>query len=183
MTMGLRGNEIALTVPRPVKNDAPHWYVVHTSANHEKRVSEQFMYRGVEYFLPQYESMRRWKDRRMKLQLPLFPGYVFVHLALCDRLQVLQVPGVACLVGFSGQPAPLPDTEIEAIRASTAAHVRSEPHPYLTVGRRVRIARGALEGVEGILVRKKSAFRVVLSISLLMRSAAVEVEAGDIECI
>lgn len=159
----------------------PHWYAAHTSANHEKRVAVQLGQRSVEHFLPLYDSVRRWKDRRMKLQLPLFPGYVFVRLALPDRLKALQVPGVARLVGFNGQPAVLPDREIEALRTSLAAQLRAEPHPYLTVGRRVRIKRGAFEGVEGILIRRKNALRVVLSIDLIKRSASVEVDVGDLE--
>src|SRR5258708_5707825 len=101
----------------------PHWYAVYTSANHEKRVALQLGQRSVEPFLPLYDSQRRWKDRRMQLQLPLFPGYVFVHLAVRDRLRVLQIPGVAKLVGFNGAPAALPLAEIEAIRACVARSV------------------------------------------------------------
>src|SRR5258707_5091799 len=142
----------------------PHWYVAHTSANHEKRVTQQLLERSVENFLPLYDSVRRWKDRRMQVQLPLFPGYVFVRLPLRDRLKVLQVPGVARLISFNGQPAALPDNEIEALRAGLATRLRAEPHPYLTVGRRVRVKHGPLEGVEGILIRKKNACRVVLSL-------------------
>ena len=152
----------------------------YTSANHEKRVTMQLEQRSVEHFLPLYESLRRWKDRRMKLQLPLFPGYVFVRLALPDRLKVLQVPGVARLVGFNGQPAALPDREIQALRTSLAAQVRAEPHPYngWTPGRdRPR----TLAGWRGILIRKKNALKVVLSLDLIMRSASVEVDVGDIE--
>lgn len=164
----------------PIESMIPQWCVAYTSANHEKRVTEQLLQRSVEHFLPLYESVRRWKDRRMKLQVPLFPGYVFVRLPLCERMKVLQVPGVARLVGFNGQPAVLADKEIEALRTSTAAHLRVEPHPYLTVGRRVRIQRGVLEGVEGILIRRKNALRVVLSINLIMRSVSVEVDASDL---
>jgi transcription antitermination factor NusG len=171
----------AIAPTRPMESLTRRWYAAYTSANHEKRVTEQLLQRSVEHFLPLYESVRRWKDRRMTLQVPLFPGYVFVRLALCDRLQVLQVPGVARLVGFNGQPAVLPDKEIEALRTGTAAHLRAEPHAYLTVGRKVRIKRGALHGVEGILIRRKNELRVVLSIDLIMRSAAVEVDANDLE--
>src|SRR5882762_740842 len=92
-------------------------------------------------------ASRRWPTESMNLQLPLFPGYVFVRLSLCDRLKVLQVPGVARLVGFNGQPAVLADREIEVIRAGTVAHLYARPHPYLTVGRRVRIRRGTFEGM------------------------------------
>src|SRR5271169_4718790 len=83
----------------------PRWYAAYTRANHERRVADQLAERGVEHFLPQYESVRKWKDRKVRLKMPLFPGYVFVHLPLQNRLNVLQVPGVACLVGFAGRPA------------------------------------------------------------------------------
>jgi transcription antitermination factor NusG len=165
----------------PIASMMPQWCVAYTSANHEKRVTEQLVNRSVEHFLPLYESTRRWKDRRVKLQLPLFPGYVFVRLSLCDRLRVLQVPGVARLVGFNGQLAVLADQEIEALRNSLVANLRVEPHRYLTVGHRVRIARGILAGVEGILIRKKNALRVVLSIELIMRSVSVEIDASDLD--
>ena len=106
---------------------------------------------------------------------------LFVRLALCDRLRVLQVSSVVRLVGFNGHPAVLPDKEMEALRTSVTAHLRAEPHPYLTVGRRVRVKSGPLAGVEGILIRKKNAFRVVLSLDFILRSAAVEVDAIDLE--
>jgi transcription antitermination factor NusG len=157
------------------------WYAAYTSANHEKRVAAQLGQRSVEHFLPLYDSERRWKDRRMKLQLPLFPGYVFVHLALRDRLQVLQIPGVARLVGFNGLPCSLPDTEIAAMQSCLSRGARLEPYSYLQVGRRVSVKRGPLEGCEGILLRRKGAYRVVLSIELIMRSIVADVDAADLE--
>lgn len=159
----------------------PCWYAVYTSANHEKKVAAEFSWRNVESFLPLYNSVRRWKDRRVQLQVPLFPGYVFVYLALSDRLRVIQVPGVVKLVGFGGQPVALPDGQLEALRTGLNGHLRAEPHPYLTIGRRIRIVRGAFQGAEGTLVRKKGVFRVVLSLELIMRSIAVEVDAADVE--
>ena len=159
----------------------PRWYAVYTSANHEKKVSAECGRRNVESFLPLYSSVRRWKDRRVQLQMPLFPGYVFVHLALSDRLRVIQVPGVVKLVGFGGQPVALPDEQLEALRAGLNGQLRAEPHPYLTIGRRIRIVRGAFQGAEGTLVRRKGVFRVVLSLELIMRSIAVEVDAADVE--
>jgi len=161
----------------------PRWYAAYTSANHEKRVAEQLVVRDVVHFLPVYESVRRWKDRRVTLQMPLFPGYVFVRMALRDRLQVQQVPGVAHLVGFDGTPAALPDEEIEALRASLESGVRAEPHPYLTVGRRVRLKSGPLAGMQGILLRRKGNFRVVISIELIQRSLIVQVDAVDAEAV
>jgi transcription termination/antitermination protein NusG len=157
------------------------WYAAYTSANHEKRVAEQMVQRSVEHFLPLYASVRKWKDRRVELNLPLFPGYVFVQMALRDRLQVLQIPGVANLVGFGGTPATLPEGEIEALRTSLRSGVRAEPHPFLTVGRRVRVKVGPLAGLEGIVIRKKNRLRLVISLELIRRAAAVEVEAADLE--
>jgi transcription antitermination factor NusG len=157
------------------------WYAAYTCANHEKRVAQQLAARSVEHFLPLYESVRRWKDRRVQLQLPLFPGYVFVRLDLRDRLQVLEIPSVARLVGFNGTPTPLPDGEIEALKAGLAGGVRAVPHPYLKVGRRVRIKSGPLAGMNGILLRRKGKFRVVISIDLIQRSVAVDASAADVE--
>jgi transcription antitermination factor NusG len=157
------------------------WYAAYTSANHEKRVAEQLVQRSVEHFLPLYASVRRWKDRKVKLDLPLFPGYVFVRLALRDRLQVLQVPGVANLVGFGGTLTALPEGEIERLRTSLGSGVRAEPHPFLTAGRRVRIKAGPLEGREGILLRRKGSLRVVLSIELIQRSIVVDVDVADVQ--
>src|SRR5216684_2635732 len=96
----------------PAEYSEPRWYAVYTCVNQEKRVADQFALRRVEHFLPTFESIRRWKDRRVRIQQPLFSGYVFVRLALQDRLRVLQVPSVVRLVSFNGQPAPLSDKEI-----------------------------------------------------------------------
>jgi len=161
----------------------PHWYVAYTRANHERRVADQLAERGVENFLPQYESVRRWKDRKVRLQMPLFPGYVFVHLALQSRLQVLQVPGVACLVGFAGRPAPVPEQDFERTRGYLNKGLRAEPHPYLTVGRRLRLKSGPLAGAQGILLRRKGNFRLVISIELIQRAVAVDVDAADLEAL
>src|ERR1700722_341149 len=161
----------------------PHWYAAYTCANHEKGVTQQLERRSVECFLPLYESVRRWKDRRVKLELPLFPGYLFVHIALRDRLKVQQVPGVARLVGFDGRPAELPEEEIEALRVSLAGGARVEPHPYLAAGRRVRLKSGPLAGIQGMLLRRKGNFRVVISIDLIQRGVAVDVDMADVEAL
>ncbi|GAC1664006.1 MAG: UpxY family transcription antiterminator [Candidatus Acidiferrum sp.] len=159
----------------------PHWYAAYTWTNHEKKVTQQLSDRSVEHFLPLYESVRRWKDRCVKLELPLFPSYIFVRMALSERLKILQLPSIVRLVGFGGQPTVLADHEVQTLRASLA--LPAEPHPYLTVGHRVRVKVGALEGTEGVLIRKKNALRLVLSIDLIMKSASVEVDASDVETI
>lgn len=161
----------------------PRWYAAYTRANHERRVADQLAERGVENFLPQYESVRKWKDRRVRLQMPLFPGYVFVHLALQSRLRVLQVPGVACLVGFGGKPVAVPKEEFARIRGFLTQGLRAEPHPYLNVGRKVRLTNGPLAGTQGILLRRKGNFRLVISIELIQRAVAVDVDAADVEAL
>lgn len=161
----------------------PQWYAAYTASRHEKCVARQIAGLRVDCFLPVYRAIHRWKDRKQQVELPLFPGYVFVHMALRDRLQVLRLPGVAYLVGVGGVPAAVPDCEIQALRKGLNGDVCAEPHPYLKVGRRVRICGGPLAGIEGVLVRKKDKLRVVLSIDLIMSSVAVEVESSDVEAI
>ena len=167
--------------PLPTVYLEPQWYAAYTSANHEKRVAEQLVVRSVEHFLPVYASVRRWKDRRVTLQMPLFPGYVFVRLALRDKLRVQEVPGVARLVEFNGMPAPLPEAEIVALKAGLADGVRAKPHPYLTAGRKVRVKSGPLAGMNGILLRRKNGARFVLSLELIQRSVVVETGGLELE--
>lgn len=159
----------------------PQWYAVYTSANHEKRVAMQLAQRDVENFLPQYESVRKWKDRWVRLQLPLFPGYIFVHLALQNRLRVLQVPGVACLVSSGGRPVAVPEEEFASIRGFLDKGLGAQPHPYLVAGKRVRVRSGPLAGTQGILLRRKGNFRLVISIELIQRAVAVDVDVADVE--
>lgn len=157
------------------------WYALYTCPRHEKRVAAQITQRRIPCFLPLYRSVRRWKDRRKELELALFPGYVFVRIALRDRLRVLQLPSSVRLVSFNGQPAPLAETEIEGLRQRLHSGGRVQPHPYLRVGRRVRVHSGPMQGLEGIIVRKKDSCRVVFSIDLIMRSVAVEVDESEVE--
>jgi transcription antitermination factor NusG len=165
----------------PTAHLEPRWYAAYTCANHEKRVAEQLRERCIEYFLPLYECVRRWKDRRVNLQTPLFPGYIFVRVALRDRLCVLQTPGVVLLVSFAGQPAPLSQEEILAIRNCLSYRLAVEPHPYLRAGRRVQVKNGPLQGLEGIVVRRKNRSRFVLSFELLQRSVAIEINVMDLQ--
>jgi transcription antitermination factor NusG len=165
-------------VPAPGEN---RWYAAYTCARHEKRVAQQLDEREVENFLPLYRSVRRWKDRRRELQLALFPGYVFVRMDLKDRLRVLQLPGVVSFVSFGGAPAPLGESEIQGLRSGLTNNGRVESHPYVVEGRRVRIVDGPFSGVEGFVVRRKDKLRVVLSISLIRRSIAIEVSESDID--
>ena len=165
----------------PENGPGLNWYALYTCPRHEKCVARQIEQRSFSCFLPVYRSVRRWKDRRKELERALFPGYVFVRFALKDRLRVLQLPSAVRLVGFNGQPAVLPDEEIEGLRQRLERGGRVEPHPYLRVGRRVRVCAGPMQGLEGIIVRCKHRCRVVFSLDLIMRSVAVEVDEGDVE--
>jgi transcription antitermination factor NusG len=157
------------------------WYAVSVRPRHEKVVTRHLEHQGLNYFLPVYRSVRRWKDRRKELDMALFPGYVFVNLNLRDRLGVLRAPGVVQFVNFQGQPAAVPDSEIRALESGISAGLRPQPHPYMRQGRRVRVKSGPLVGAEGIMVRRKESFRLVLSIDLLMRSVMIEIDEADVE--
>jgi transcription antitermination factor NusG len=159
------------------------WYAAYTRSRHEKSVARQLEERGMESFLPLYRSMRRWKDRRKQIDMVLFPGYVFVRFHWRERLQVLQLPSVLRLVTFNGLPAPLPVIELEALRNGLGHGVFARSHPYLRVGKRVRVRYGPLAGAQGILVRKKENFRIVISIEAIMRSVAVEIDQADVEAL
>ena len=162
-------------------HQVPQWFAAYTTTRHEKAVAEHCGMREIETFLPLYCTQRLWKNGcKMNLQLPLFPSYIFVRVASRERVRVLEVPGVLSLVSAAGKPVPLPEAEIEALRSSLP-FIKCEPHPYLVVGERVRIRSGSLEGMEGILLRKKGLLRVVLSLDLIMKSVAVEVDADNVE--
>jgi transcription antitermination factor NusG len=165
----------------PVEYYEAGWYAAHTSANHEKRVVEQLGLRNVEHFLPLYESTRQRRNGRVTLQLPLFPGYVFIRIPLREKLRVQQIPGVARLVGFVGHPSIIADDEIDALKKLMDSGIRAEPFPYLTVGKRIRICAGPLAGREGIVVRRKGGPRVVLSIHLVQRAVLVDVDVDALE--
>ena len=159
----------------------PQWYATYTRSRHEKRIAEQLEQRSVECFLPVYETVRQWKNGKFKVQFPLFPGYVFVRIPLKERLRVLEVPGVVRLVGFHGKPTPLPQSDIEIMRDALRTGVEAEPHPYLKVGAKVRIKSGPLSGLQGILLRRKGKPRVVVSVDLIMRSIAIDIDATEVE--
>jgi len=161
-------------------NDGRRWYAVYTRSRHEKRLRQQLEGEAVECFLPLHEVVHRWKDRRALVSLPLFPGYLFVRIVLADRMHILTKPGVINLVGTHGHPSPIPDREIDALRLCSARRVRMEPHSYLPVGERVRVWNGPFAEMEGILLRRKGNCRLVLSIDLIARSVAVEVDWNDV---
>jgi transcription antitermination factor NusG len=169
--------ERELSLPDP----SCRWYGAYTKPCHEKRVAEHLEIRNIELFLPLYQSSRRWNNGcKVTLERPLFPGYVFVHIAPNERVRVLELSGVVSIVGTTREPTPLPDEDIERLRSGLHL-VHAEPHPTLTMGETVRICRGPLEGMTGVVTRQKNSFRVVLAVELIMKSVAVEVSASDVE--
>jgi transcription antitermination factor NusG len=158
------------------------WFALYTASRHEKRVAQHLSQREIEFYLPLYKSARKWADgSRVTLDLPLFPGYMFIHIRRSERSRVLSVPGALSVVGGTGgEPAWLPDTTIEALRSGLETRL-ARPHPLLTVGQRVRIRSGAFTGFEGIVTRNKNGVRVVLTVEHIMQSYAVEVALEDLE--
>jgi transcription antitermination factor NusG len=157
------------------------WWALYTRHQHEKTVAEMLSAKGFEVFLPLYESVRRWKDRRKLLSLPLFPGYVFVRGGMERRLQIVTTPGIHMILTHGERIATIPDEEIHAVRRTIDGKFRVEPHPFLRCGERVRVKRGALEGIEGILVRFKGCARLILSVEMLAKSVGVEMDVTDVE--
>lgn len=154
---------------------------MYTRHQHEKVVAQALSGKGFEVFLPLYASVRRWKDRQKELSLPLFPSYVFIRGGLDRMLNIVTTPGVHAVVGWGGRPAVIPQEEIEAVRRMLESALPVEPHPYLKSGDWVRIKSGPLEGIRGILLRKKSTYRLVLSVEMLEKSVAVEVDVSAVE--
>ncbi len=159
------------------------WYALYTRHQHEKMVDQVLTNKGFNTFLPLYATTHNWKDRTKALSLPLFPCYVFLNGGIERRLQILTTPGIYGLVCSAGQPAAIPEVEIEAIRRVVESGARVEAHPYLKCGNWVRVKCGPLAGIEGIYVRKKSSSRLVLSVEILGTAAAIEVAGFQVETI
>jgi len=157
------------------------WHALYTRHQHEKAVAHALSNKGFEVFLPLYPATHRWKDRNKQLLLPLFPCYVFFRGGLERRLDILTTPGIHMLVTRGGHPVAVPEEEIWAVRRLVEKAVRVEPHPFLKSGDWVRVKSGPLLGLEGILVRKKNLFRLVVSVEILGKSAAAEVDSSTVE--
>jgi len=169
------------SMPRALAHESRQWFAVYTTSCHEKRVAEHCQVRDIESFLPTYQSTRRWKNGcTVNIESPLFAGYVFVRVNQTHKVRVLELPGVVSIVGAARQPTPLPDADIEALRSGIHL-LKAEPHPCLNLGDKVKIRKGPLAGMMGILVRKKNGPRVVLTLELIMKSISVEIDEQDLE--
>jgi len=152
------------------------WFAVRTRSKHEKVAAAVLENKGFEQYLPVYRSRRRWSDRVVESDRPLFPGYLFCRFDPKKRLPILTTPSVVSIVGFCNEPAPIPESEIEAVQAILRSGLATEPCQFLREGQPVRVKYGALEGLEGILLKKKSEWRMVVSVTMLQRSISVEID-------
>src|SRR5438093_4203657 len=161
-------------------SDGSLWFAIQVKSTHEKRVTSLLQYQTYECFLPLYTSRRRWSDRIKSVELPLFPGYVFTRFTPAARIPILKTPSVISIVGIGATPTPIDECEIAAIQRAVASGFGLSPHPFLQVGQRVRIDTGSLYGVEGFIADVRRRDRLILSITLLQRSVAVEIDSACI---
>ena len=152
------------------------WFALRVKSRAEKCVATIARNKGFEEFLPLYQCRRRWSDRFKLVELPLFPGYVFCRFNPQYRLPLLTIPGALHFVGLGKVPVPIDDAEIHAIQVLVGSGLQAEPWPFLDAGQRVRLEQGPLAGLEGLFIEVRKQHRIVVSVSLLRRSVAVEIE-------
>ena len=161
--------------------ECPRWYALYTCVNQEKQVAVRLERQGIEFYLPLYRTLRRRSDRRVVLSLPLFPGYLFVHVSWRERRRVMETPRVVRMIGNGSLPRPVDDEEIETLRRGLSGQVQAEPWRYLTAGRKVRVVNGPFQGFEGILVQRRQGRRLAVTLRAIMRSFLIEVGEADLE--
>ena len=157
------------------------WYAIWTRSRHESVVREQLLQKGYDTFLPTITKWSRWKDRKKKIEWPLFPGYCFAKFNAEEALAILKCTGVVNIISFEGKPAAIPEHEIESIRTLISSDLQYDPCPLIKEGTMVEVTHGALKGVVGRLVRKGAHARLVLSVDLIGQGVSVEVDAGDVK--
>jgi transcription antitermination factor NusG len=181
--MSCQANPMPSHIPalHQAASEVHRWYAVYTYPRHEKVVTERLESQSVEAFLPTCVIESRWKDRRVRIQTPVFPGYVFTRIKLAERSKVFNLPGVLRILSFNGVPAPIDDAEIDAVKLCLERGGTVRPHPFIEVGERVRVRSGMLEGLEGLVARCKNDRILILPIALINQSVAVEVDADLLE--
>ena len=168
--------------PEPDLKARTGWWAIHTRHHHEHSVEGLLAAKGLEVFLPRYEALRQWSDRKKSVEMPLFPCYLFVRVRADARLPIVTTPGVRMIVTRGATAAVVADNEVRAIMRAVEKS-SAEPHPYLSCGERVRVVRGPMRGIEGILLRTKGSCRLIVSVELLTQSASVEVDSEHVETI
>jgi transcription antitermination factor NusG len=160
----------------------PEWYALYTRSRFEKKMLSELTDRNVEVFLPMREILSRWKDRKKRIWIPLFPGYIFVnHVDTPEnRFRILNIPGAVRFITLEGHAAPIPEEQIQHIRRFLESSIAVDPYPYMQVGTRVEVIAGPLKGIQGILVEKRGRFRFVIQVDLIRQAVSVEIDASDV---
>ncbi len=160
----------------------PKWYALYTRSRFEKKMLSELSDRSIEVFLPMREILSRWKDRKKKVWIPLFPGYIFVnHVDTPEsRYRILNIPGAVRFVGLEGHADPIPEEQIQYVRRFLESSISVDPYPYMQVGSRVEVIAGPLKGIRGILVEKRGRFRFVIQVDLIRQAVSVEIDASDV---
>jgi transcription antitermination factor NusG len=178
----LPADDLQLPGPLALSEGDLAWYALYTRSRFEKKLMSELADRSIEVFLPMREVLSRWKDRKKRIWLPLFPGYIFVHHedTPANRFRILNIPGAVRFIGFNGQTTPIPQDQIDSVRRFLEAKLALDPYPYMTIGRRVEVIAGPLKGIQGKLVQKKGRFRFVIQVDLIRQAVSVEIDASDV---
>ena len=179
--MGESRQEVRPPAIAPATGTDIRWFALWTRSRHEQVVREQLHQKSIEAFLPTVTRWSRWKDRKKKIDWPLFPGYCFARFNVLERLPILKCTGVVSIVSFEGEPAPIPDFEIDGIRQLVESDLAYDPCPMIREGEMVEVKSGPLKGVVGRLMRKNEKARLVLSVDLIGQAVSVEVDAADVK--
>jgi transcriptional antiterminator NusG len=160
----------------------PKWYALYTRSRFEKKMLSELTDRRIDVFLPMREILSRWKDRKKRIWIPLFPGYIFVHHVDSpeNRFRILNIAGAVRFVGFEGRANPIPEEQILSVRRFLEASIAVDPYPYVQVGSRVEVVAGPLKGIRGLLVEKRGRFRFVIQVDLIRQAVSVEIDASDV---
>jgi transcription termination/antitermination protein NusG len=181
-TMIIRPDSPVLEKPGDRRLANPEWYALYTRSRFEKKMLSELTDRSIEVFLPMREILSRWKDRKKRIWVPLFPGYIFVnHVDTPEnRFRILNIPGAVRFVGLEGHANPIPEEQIQCVRRFLESSIAIDSYPYMQVGTRVEVIAGPLKGIQGILVEKRGRFRFVIQVDLIRQAVSVEIDASDV---
>jgi transcription antitermination factor NusG len=181
-------SDMSLIVASPLEHPEgraiprPQWYALYTRSRFEKKMLSELTDRRIEVFLPMREILSRWKDRKKRIWIPLFPGYVFVnHIDTPEnRFRILNIPGAVRFVGFEGYADPVPEDQIQYIRKFLESSIAIDPYPYIQIGARVEVIAGPLKGIKGLMIEKRGRFRFILQVDLIRQAISIEIDASDV---
>lgn len=179
--MGMHLESVPVGLPTSASIDEQHWYVAYTYPRHEKSVADQLANKGVESFLPTFTKISRWKDRSVKIEQPLFPGYLFTRISASERLKVVSVSSVIRMLSFNEVPVPVNDADIETLMLCISRGGSLQPHHFTAIGERVRVKEGMFDGLEGFVIRHHNGCSLVVTVALIQQSVSLEIEESYLE--